>query len=126
MVTVNLKAKEFYLIAFNFLNDSSSTSFSLLDRIKTACVGANDNDVVSISATTDEVQLAYRKLTNSAEGIYSEYNQLMFTQLQTQIQDGIASNDDEWILIGTNISAIRNENLARADEFISYAKMKLA
>jgi hypothetical protein len=126
MVTVTLKAKEFYLIAFNFLNDTSSVSFSLLDRIKSGCDGAADDDLVSIQATTDEVQLAYRKLTNSAEGIYSEYNASMFAQLQVLITDGIAANDGEWILLGNTLSAIRTENLSRAGEFVNYAKLKLA
>jgi hypothetical protein len=126
MVSVQLKVKEFYLIAFNFLNDSSSISFSLLDRIKSACQGAADDDIVTVQATEAEVQLAYRKLTNAAEGIYREYNLSMFTQLETQIQAGVAAGIDEWIWIGTNLQTIRNENLARADEFISYAKNKLA
>jgi hypothetical protein len=126
MVSVQLKSKEFYLIAFNFLNDTSANSFSLLDRIKTATAETEDEDLVSIDASKDEIILAYRKLTNSPEGIYNEYNASMFTQLQTQIADGVANDNQEWIEIGQQLTTIRNENLAKADQFISYAKNKLA
>jgi hypothetical protein len=50
----------------------------------------------------------------------------MFAQLETQIADGVADNNAEWISIGQQLTTIRNENLAKADQFIAYAKNKLA
>lgn len=125
MVSVQLKVKEFYLIANSLLTEQSSQVFSLLDRIKAAVSGQADDDIVSVDATQQEVELVYRKLTLAPEGIYSEYNASMFGQLQVQIQDGVSSGDAEWIALGTSIEAVRTENLQRADNYIAYAKIKL-
>lgn len=126
MVSVQLKTKEFYLVANSLLVEQSAQVFSLLDRIKTAANGQADDDLISVDATEQEIELVYRKLTLAPEGIYSEYNASMFAQLQTQIADGVAADNAEWISIGNKLQAIRTENLARADQFIAYAKLKLA
>lgn len=126
MVTITLKSKEFLLIAYTLLSEESNSTFGLLSRIKTATNLATDDQLVSVDASTEEVEDVYKRLTNAPEGIFNNYNDSMFTQLTTQIQDGISNNDSDWILIGSKISAIRTENLARADAYVAYAKLKLS
>jgi hypothetical protein len=126
MVQVTLKAKEFLLIAYTLLNESSNQSFSLLQRIKDAVDGVGDDDLVSINTNEAEVEYVYRKLTLSPEGIFNEPNTSMFQQLQVQIQTGISAGNQEWIFIGDKLTAIRIENLSKANQYINYAKQKLA
>jgi len=126
MVTVQLKAKEFFLIAYTLLNETSNSTFALLSRIKAATSGANDDDLVSVQASESEIEIVYRKLTNAPEGVFSNYNDSMFVQLSSQIEAGVQNNEEEWISIGSKITTIRTENLGRADQFIAYAKTKFA
>jgi hypothetical protein len=126
MVSIQLKSKEFLLIAYNLFSEPSNQSFSLLDRIKSATNGKEDDDLTIVSASKDEVITIYKKLTNQSEGVYNQINDSMFTQLQSQMADGIASNEDEWIEIANKISIIREDNLSKVDVFISYIKEKFA
>jgi len=126
MVTVQLKSKEFLLIAYTLLNEQSNATFGLLTRIKNATSSQDDDTVVSVDASEAEVEMVYRKLTNAPEGIFNTYNDSMFSQLSVQIQAGAANDDQEWISIGNKLSVIRAENLGRADQFIAYAKTKFA
>lgn len=126
MVSVQLKVKEFLVIANSLFTEQSSQAFSLLSRIKSATSGQSDDALVTVDATTQEVELVYRKLTLSPEGIYSEINASMFAQLQAQIVAGTTAGDTEWIYIGTNLNAIRTENLGRIDDYVNYVKAKFA
>jgi hypothetical protein len=126
MVTVQLKAKEFLLIAYTLLNEPSNSTFGLLTRIKNATASQNDDTVVSVEASEAEVEMVYRKLTNAPEGIFNAYNDSMFNQLSSQIQAGAANDDQAWVSIGNKLSVIRAENLGRADQFIAFAKTKFA
>lgn len=126
MLPIQLKTKEFYLIANSLFNDPSSQVFSLLDRIKSATEGKQDNDLTIVNATNQEIEIVYRKLTMSPEGIYNESNASMFSQLNAQVQQGISDNDQEWIDLGFTLNQIRTRNLAAAEEIMAYAKSKLA
>jgi hypothetical protein len=126
MVTVQLKAKEFLLIAYTLLNEPSNSTFGLLTRIKNATASQDDDTVVSVEASESEVEMVYKKLTNAPEGIFNESNDSMYSQLSAQIQDGIANNNQSWISIGSKLSAIRSENLGRVAQFVSFAKTKFA
>ncbi len=122
---IQLKAKEFYLAAFTLFNEPSSQTFNLLHRIQVATTGVLDEDVVSVSAEVSEIELVYRKLTNSPEGVFAQINDAMYLGLSAQIAAGIANNDAEWIELGTKLGAIRDENLSLANSYIAYAKQKL-
>ena len=128
MIPVQLKAKEFYLIAYLLLSDESSQTFNLLNRIREAIIGAaaEDDDLVVVNVTKEEVINAYRKLTFAPEGIFNDANTSMYNQLSSQIATGVLNNEQEWVALGETLSGIRTENLNRANDFIAVAKTKLS
>lgn len=124
-MNIELKSKHFYLIASILLKDSGAKWFSLLNKIKDATAGANDDDLVVVETTKDVLVEVFRGIANLPEGSFTNINNEMLTILQPQIATGIANNVQEWIDAGTEIEAIRNENLSRADLLIGWAKTQL-
>jgi hypothetical protein len=126
MIQVELKAKHYYLIANILFRDSAINSFSLLQRIKDATDGVADDDLVTVTSTTEELLTSYRKLSNQPEGQYSQINAEMVALLTPQIQAGVAANDQEWIDVSIRITAMRATNDEIIQNYIVYGKTQLS
>lgn len=125
MVNVELKVKHFYLIAHILLRDEANLSFSILEKIKTACANKADDDLTTVESDVNFFITVFRKLSNQPEGEYATSNDEMYALLVPQVQAGVAANDPEWIILSTEITAIRTTNQQNIVSYIQYAKTKL-
>lgn len=125
MVQVELKAKHFYLISYLLFRDQASLSFSVLERIKTACQNKLDDDLATVEIDVDFFIRIFNKLGGEPEGQYTNSNEEMYNLLVPQIQSGVSSNDPNWITLSDQIQAIRSSNQGNILAYIQYAKDKL-
>jgi hypothetical protein len=125
MIQVNLKAKHYYLIAEILFGFAAYTSFSTLEKIKNACDGVGDDDLVTVESDVNTITTVFQILSQKPEGSYNEINDEMFTLLTPQINAGITAGDAEWIELGQNVSNIRTTNFAVITTSISNGKSRL-
>lgn len=124
-IEIELKSKHFYLIASILLKDAGAKWFATLNKIKDATAGKNDDDLVIVETTKDILVEVYRGIANLPEGSFTNINNEMLSILQPQIVTGVANGVREWIDAASELSAIRTENLSRADVLIGWAKTQL-
>jgi hypothetical protein len=125
MVQLELKAKHYYLIAETLFGFAAYTSFPTLNKIKTACDGVGDDDLITVESDVDNIIQVFQILSQKPEGSYNQINGEMIDLLLPQIQAGVAANDPEWIQLGENIAFIRESNLNVIAQAIQSGKNKL-
>lgn len=122
MVNVTLKAKHYYFIANDLKNYSAAEYFSLLQRIKVACVGVADDASVIVDVSVSDLVRVFNTISYKPEGQANRINTEMMDLLTPQIEAGIADNNAEWIEIGTTVTQIRNNNWLVTDNAITTGK----
>jgi hypothetical protein len=125
MVNVELKVKHFCLISYVLLKDQAGLSFSMLEKIKTACTNKADDDITTVESDASFFITVFRKLSNQPEGEFATSNDEMYALLVPQVQNGVANNDPDWINLATEIDAVRTTNQQSISSYINYAKLKL-
>jgi hypothetical protein len=125
MVQIKLKAKHFYLISEILFGYAAYTSFSTLEKIKSACNGANDDDLVTVESEVDTVVNVFSELSKRPEGSYNQINGEMIDILTPQITEGTNLGDPEWIKLGESIAEIRETNLSIITNSIISGKSRL-
>lgn len=125
MITVQLKAKHYYLVCDILFNIITSSSFKTLEKIKTACNGVQDEDLVSVEIEKEKLVFVFRILTSKPEGQFNMINTEMMVLLIAQIQQGISQNNQEWIELYQDITAIREANWSVVTNMITSGKSQL-
>jgi hypothetical protein len=125
MIQIQLKAKHFYLISEILFGYAAYTSFSTLHKIKVACSGASDDDLVIIESDVNTITSVFQTLSQKPEGSYNMINDEMLQLLSPQIATGISNNEQEWIDLGDNVTAIRAANLDVITTSIANGKSRL-
>lgn len=123
-MNIQLKAKHFYYIAQQVKGKPTSEYFSLILNIKSASNGVQDNDLLSVATTPNQVGAIYDMLTMNPEGQAAVINEEMYQLLSAQIQTNMSqqSPDPEWVSLYNIISDIRTMNLGVADRIIDAGK----
>jgi hypothetical protein len=124
-IQLELKVKHFYLVAEALFSTAASDSFETLNVIKNACAGFLDDDLVSILISPSRVFDVYKNLTFRPEGQFNRVNNEMFDLLVPQMQAGVASGNQQWIDLYSQIEGLRTANLSVVDIMIVNAKAKL-
>lgn len=125
MIQIDLKAKHFYLIAEILFGFAAYTTFSTLSKIKEACVGVADDDLVTVESDVNTITSVFQTLSQKPEGSYNDVNTEMLDLLTPQITAGVNAGDPEWIQLATNITEIRTNNLAIITASIISGKSRL-
>ena len=145
MIQLELKAKHFYLIADIIFIESakylrlqeylstrgasvgvnSNITQPVIDNIRTACQGKQDNDLVTVGVDTTSFVGVFQILAQKAEGSYNNVNTEMMDMLTPQIQAGVADGNEEWISLGEQVTTIRANNLQVVTDAIAGGKNKL-
>lgn len=125
MISIQLKAKHFYLIASELVKQPAQLTFKVLSSIKTSCNGAADEDLVTVSASVGEIVDVFAKLAQRPEGSYNQINGEMLDLLIPQVTAGVLAEDPDWISLNNSISTIRTQNLAVIASAINNGKNAL-
>jgi hypothetical protein len=125
MINLELKAKHYYLIADILFGTAAYVSFNILEKIKTACTGVADDDLVTVEIDISNILFVFRILAQKPEGSHNQINSEMIDLLTPQIVTGVGNDDAEWISLGEQITSIRAENLAVVTNAIQSGKSKL-
>lgn len=125
MITVQLKAKHFYLISDILFGIAAYNSFSTLEKIKTACTGVQDEDLVNVTVDVSYMVEVFNILTSKPEGQFNIINTEMINLLLPQISAGVTANNQEWIKLATQIQKIRENNWNVVTSMIASGKSKL-
>ena len=127
MITVELKVKHFYLIADILFGIVAADSFETLSKIKTACEGKADEDVVGVQIGRERMIFVYNILTYKPEGQYSRINGEMHDMILTQIQAELAKTepDPEWVSLAEALETTRQQNLSVVSNLIQQGKSKI-
>jgi len=125
MIQIDLKAKHFYLIAEILFGFAAYTSFSTLSKIKEACTGVNDEDLVTIESDVNTITSVFQTLSQKPEGSYNNPNTEMYDLLLPQITSGVNAGDADWTQLANNITDIRNSNFAVVTSAIQNGKSRL-
>lgn len=119
-MTIQLKAEHFYFITSQIYVRSLKDYFKLVNEIKIATTGVDDDDLVSVDADANQIIEIYSLLAGMPEGqvnrINTDMNTLLFQQIQ--LNDGI----QEWDDLKNSIMAIRTTNWAITDNSIVSGK----
>lgn len=122
MVNVTLKASHLYFICNDLRNYAAAEYFSLLGRIKTACVGVADDDSVAVDVAVVELIKIFNIIAFKPEGQANRINTEMMALLEPQLETGVAAEDPEWVEAATAIGNIRINNWAITDNAIANGK----
>lgn len=125
MINVNFKAKHYYLIADILFAQAAYVSFSVLEKIKTACNGLQDEDIATVEIDTNTFTEVFSVLAQKPEGSYNNINTEMMDMLTPQIQAGVAQQNPEWLQLADTIQSIRSSNLEVVTNSINSGKNKL-
>jgi len=125
MIQLDLKAKHYYLIAEILFGFAAYTSFTTLEKIKTACVGVADDDMVSVESDVNTITTVFQILSQKPEGSYNDINTEMLDLLVPQITAGVNAGDPEWIQLSDNVTEIRTNNFAVITASIANGKSRL-
>jgi hypothetical protein len=126
MINVELKVEHFYLIAYLLFRDEASTSFSTLEKIKSACSNKLDTELTSIESSVEFFIRMFNVLGNEPEAKFSKTNKEMYDLLLPQIEAGVIAEDEDWITLATQVEAIRLSNRNNVLAYIEHAKVKLS
>lgn len=125
MIQIDLKAKHYYLIAEILFGFAAYTSFQTLEKIKTACSGAADDDLVTVETDVNTITTVFQILSQKPEGSYNNPNTEMYDLLLPQITAGAGAGDPEWTQLAENITEIRNNNFSVITNSIQSGKSRL-
>lgn len=125
MINVELKSKHYMCIADILFTVAAYESFSTLEKIKAACAGLPDEELVVVNFPGSTVFQVYNILTYRPEGQFNRINTEMYDLLVPQIQAGAQAGDQEWIDLGTQLQQVRDTNLQVVDQMIISGKSKL-
>lgn len=125
MISINLKAKHYYLIADILFSQAAYVSFSTLEKIKIACNGLQDEDIATVEIDINTFIDVFSVLAQKPEGSYNNINTEMMDMLIPQIQSGVSQQDPEWIQLADTIQSIRSSNLEVVTNSINSGKNKL-
>ena len=125
MVDIQLKAKHYLLSAEILFGIAAYESFSTIEKIKAACQGVADNDLVTINIDGSKIAYVYNILTYKPEGQFNQVNSEMGDLLLAQIQAGVLAGNPEWIALGEQINSVRTANLAVVAGLIEAGRAKL-
>ena len=125
MISLKLKAKHYYLVANVLFDFAAYNSFSILKKIKEACDGVNENDLVLVETDVDTITSVFQILSQKPEGSFNIVNGEMLDLLVPQIAKGVQNNDPEWIQLGKNVTEIRNNNFLAINQAIQSGKTRL-
>ena len=125
MINIQLKAKHYYLISDVLFNGTAREAFSTLQKIKTACSGSNDEDVVSVVVDWRNIYQVFSILTYKPEGQYNRINSEMDDLLTAQVVSGSLSGNEEWVSLGQAVLTLKTENLSVVSGSIQSGKSKL-
>lgn len=125
MVQIELKAKHYYLIAENLFGFAAYSSFSILSKIKEACNGVADDDLVTVESDVVTISTVFQTLSLKPEGSYNMINTEMLDLLQPQIVAGVTAANEEWIQLAEAITQIRTSNLEVITSAIQNGKNRL-
>lgn len=138
MITIQLKAKHYYYIAYYLRNKSIEQYYKLTNRIKTQLQNNLDMDAMfDIDVHPWEIIDIFSILTNLPEGQATMINAEMMDLLQPQMVTGITSEmmngilpdldgnlpeNALWQTVAAGITARRNENFTARDAAITYGQ----
>ena len=125
MIQLDLKAKHYYLIAEILFGFAAYSSFATLEKIKTACLGVADDDLVSVESDVNTITMVFQILSQKPEGSFNDVNTEMLDLLFPQIAAGVGAGDPEWIQLSNNVTEIRTNNLAVITASIANGKSRL-
>lgn len=125
MIQLDLYAKHYYLIAEILFGYAAYSSFATLEKIKIACTGVGDDDLVTVETDVNTVTTIFQTLSQRPEGSYNRINSEMLDLITPQIAAGVGANDPEWIQLNENITTIRDNNLAVVTTSIQNGKNRL-
>ena len=125
MIQLDLKAKHYYLIAEILFGFAAYSSFATLEKIKTACLGVADDDLVSVESDVNTITMVFQILSQKPEGSFNDVNTEMLDLLFPQIAAGVGAGDPEWIQLSNNVTEIRTNNLAVISASIENGKSRL-
>lgn len=125
MIDIQLKAKHYFLAAEILFGVAAYESFSTIEKIKAACAGAADDDLITINIDGNKIAYVYNILTYKPEGQFNQVNSEMGDLLLAQVQAGVAADNPEWISLGTQINTVRQANLSVVAGLIEAGKAKL-
>jgi hypothetical protein len=125
MIQLDLKAKHYYLIAEILFGFAAYTSFATLEKIKTACLGVADDDLVSVESDVNTITTVFQILSQKPEGSFNDVNTEMLNLLFPQLAAGVGAGDPEWIQLSNNVTEIRTNNLAVIAASIENGKARL-
>lgn len=104
MITINLKAKHYRLIAQLLKGIVIQDVFRIVKEIQSKVTSTYaDDDPVSVDVYPNEISYVYPLLSILSEGEAAEINKEMDYMLRPQIETGIGNNDAEWVEVGTKI-----------------------
>lgn len=122
MISVQLQAKHFYFVTNDLMRYAAMEYNSLLKRIAMQCGGVEDDDLVAVSTSVDDLVKIFSLVADKPEGQTNRINTEMMTLLEPQINAGIAAGDQEWIDAAQKINNIRNANWSVTDQAIVNGK----
>ena len=124
-ISVELKAKHYYLVAEILFSTAAYESYKTLNSIAVACQGTLDDDLVTLLIAPEKVFYVYNILTYKPEGQFNRVNSEMYDLLLPQIQAGAQGGNEQWIWLGTQIQSVRDQNLSVVDNMIANGKSRL-
>lgn len=120
MINVQLKAKHYYFITESLMGIVAGQYFALLNRIKNATQGKQDDDLIIVSADVSDVVNIFYLTTMRPEGqvniINTEMSDLLFVQIQAN------AGQAEWDSLAAQLSQIRTTNLSYTGAAIQRGK----
>lgn len=125
MINIELKVKHYYLIADILFQQAAYASFSILEKVKTACSGKTEDDLTTVEIDVPSFIDVFVVLTQKPEGAFNMINTEMMDLLTPQIQAGVNSGDPEWIDLATQVQQIRENNWSIPVSMIASGKSKL-
>jgi hypothetical protein len=124
-ISVELKAKHYYLIAEILFSTAAYESWSTLKSIEIATQGVLDDDLVTLLIAPEKVFYVYNILTYKPEGQFNRVNSEMYDLLLPQIQAGAMGGNVEWQWLGAQLQTVRDQNLSVVDNMIANGKSRL-
>lgn len=122
MIQLQLKAKHFFFIANDLKNAAAYQFFSLLNRIKSATAGKENDELVTVETSVDDLIFVFRLLSEKKEGEANMINTQMMELITPQIQAGAGANNPEWLQVYQQITAVREANWAVTESAILSGK----
>lgn len=125
MLTIQLKARHLFLIAELLTTQNIYGYLRLINSVKENIAiqyDGNDEGVIQVQATTNEVVDIFNILSSLPEGQSATINLEIFASLYPQLLTGLASEDPDWTYIYNYIIEGRNRNKGIMDRRVADGK----